>query len=174
MINEKHLEERDFYLQLSGYWPISWQHIFNFIVIYFQIWSQGLSLLPKVALVRFFGGDMTEDCFLPERQKDNSLIIHVFISFAVHSVQIFVKIRSAHKFATSYINNMRGNLINNFLNFYSARNMILVSSVIVVFNIFLIFFGKYGRSESNYFLSLSFHIMISFIILLPYRGYPLR
>ena len=124
--------------------------------------------------MRFFGGDMTEDCFLPERQKDNSLIIHVFISFAVHSVQIFVKIRSAHKFATSYINNMRGNLINNFLNFYSARGMIIAFSLSVVLELFLIFFGKYGRSKSKYLLSLSFHIMISFIILLPYRGYPLR
>ena len=127
--------------------------------------------MPEVALVRFFGGDLPEVSFSHKREKSKLLIINVYISLIIHSFQIFVKNMSSIKFATSYIKSMRENMINNFLNLYNSKGMIIVFSLGIFLEFFLLSFGE---SEGKYILSLSYHTVVFIMTSLPYRGYPLR
>ena len=144
----------------------------DLIGIYFQIWSQELSLLPNVPLARFFSGGCTDDSLSPEREKSNSLVIQMYISLFVHTIQVVVKTLSAKKFATSYINEMRENMIDNFMNFFSSKVAIIAFSLgVAVANFHVLIFGD---SENKYVLSLSYHTVVFIIVSFPYRGHPLR
>ena len=123
-------------------------------------------------MVRFFGGGETEDSLSPEREKSNSFVVQMYIALTVHTIQGVVKTVSAKKFATSYINEMRNNMIDNFMNFFSSKVAIIAFSLGVAVEHFHVFI--FGDSENKYFLSLSYHTVVFIIVSFPYRGHPLR
>ena len=74
------------------------------------------------------------------------------------------------------INRMRANIMNNLLNFFNSKIVIITFIMAMSFEISTTFL--FGELENKYVLSqvsmIAFHTMFLLICSLPYRGYPLR
>ena len=114
-----------------------------------------------------------EEGLSPERGKSNLLIINLFICVGIHMIQLVVKTINGQRFAESYINNMRVNLIGNFLDFFTSKVAIFSLGLVILIEIL----GKlltFKKSEEMYLYSLSYHVVLFYLTTIPYRGYPLR
>ena len=141
-----------------------------------QIGFNGLPALPKNPMARFFGGEEIEDMLSSNNWKSNRMFLHLSVTIACQLLQIVVKNFHGRRFATSYMNNMRANALNNFLNIFSSKVSIISFIIAIVLEAFNL--SQFGVLEDKYLLARKYILVVYFVVLLvsclPYSGYPLR
>ena len=104
------------------------------------------------------------------------MFYHLSVTIAAQLLQMVVKYFTGRRFATSYMNNMRANALNNFLNIFGSKVSIssfIIAIVLEVFNL-----SQFGVLEDKYLLAkiyiLALYVVVLLVSCLPYLGYPLR
>ena len=144
--------------------------------MYFQICFNQFPLLGKAPMARFFGGEQIEEKLSAEKGKTYRSALSMYIAINLQIILIILKTINSRQPGTVYINRMRANIMNNFLNFFNSKTAIITFIMTISFEIFSTFL--YGELENKYVLSqvamMAVHTMHLLIYSLPYRGYPLR
>ena len=127
-------------------------------------------------MARFFGGEQIEEKLSAERGKVFRYALHLYISVSLQIILIIVKQINSRQHGTFYINRMRANIMNNFLNFFNSKTAIITFIMALSFEISSTFL--FGDLENKLVLSqvsmMAAHVIFLLFCSLPYRGYPLR
>ena len=141
-----------------------------------QITFNGLPLLSNVPWARFFGGEDIEEQLSSNDWRSKRFFYLLTFSIMCQVIQIIVKKINCRQFATSYINSVRENMLNNFLNIFNSKVSIISFVLVIVLEIFNV--SLFGVLKDSYLLSQIYVLAIYVVVLLasclPYLGYPLR
>ena len=92
---------------------------------------------------------------------------------SINMMQLLVKALQNQRFALSYLDNMRVNLINNFLDVFGSKRALLA-----LVSFFLLMsqdtLWTFAASEKPFMYSLSFQSTSFILILTTYTGHPPR
>ena len=141
-----------------------------------QITFNGFPLLSNVPWARFFGGEDIEEQLSSNDWRSKRFFYLLTFSIMCQVIQIIVKKINCRQFATSYINSVRENMLNNFLNIFNSKVSIISFVLVIVLEIFNV--SLFGVLKDSYLLSQIYVLAIYVVVLLasclPYLGYPLR
>ena len=141
-----------------------------------QITFNGFPLLSNVPWARFFGGEDIEEQLSSNDWRSKRYFNLLTFSIMCQVLQIIVKKINRRQFATSYINSVRENMLNNFLNIFNSKVSIISFVLVIVLEIFNV--SLFGVLKDSYLLSQIYVLAIYVVVLLasclPYLGYPLR
>ena len=110
---------------------------------------------------------------LEQERKIQIIFINICICVGFNMLQLLVKGLHNRRYALSYLNSMRVNLINNFLDVFGSKRALLalVSFFLLMSQETLWTFAAY---EKPYLYSLSFQSTSFILILTTYTGHPPR
>ena len=140
---------------------------------FLQIWSKGLQLLTNAPLPRFLGGDIIEESS-NKREISKLFLINLCICMSINMMQLLVKALQNQKFALSYLDNMRVNLINNFLDVFGSKRALICLVLMTLFMISQQKIFSLAASGKPYLFSLSFQTLGFIPQIITYSGHPPR
>ena len=140
---------------------------------FLQIWSKGLQLLTNAPLPRFLGGDIIEESS-NKREISKLFLINLCICMSINMLQLLVKALQNQKFALSYLDNMRVNLINNFMDVFGSKRALICLFLMTLFMIFQQKILTLAASGKPYLFSLSFQTLGFIPQIITYSGHPPR
>ena len=122
---------------------------------------------------RFLGCDIIEESS-NKREISKLFFINLCICVAINMLQLLVKAVHSQRFSSSYLNNMRVNLINNFLDVFGSKRAIFALVLTALFMISQEKLLTLASYDKPYLYSLSYQTLCFILPITTYTGYPPR